>query len=175
MLDIALQLIGGGFAAPAGCIGAFGEGLWPLSPARQRADARLAHMVRDIVCVVCVFCAAIFIDEGRQAQLCAQFHEGCLEPLHVSVRGDHGPADRIGGGISLADRAVEQADAIMALEIGRIGQDEICIGHHLGSVGIGVDDVRDLVAAVGLFVREHVHHAFGIHRRIPRHVGHVEE
>jgi hypothetical protein len=88
---------------------------------------------------------------------------------------DHRPADRVGRGVGLGDRAVEEADAVVPFEIGRVGQDEVGIGRHLGGVGVGVDDARDAVGAGFVAVREHLHDGGGVHRRVPRHVGHVEE
>ena len=74
-----------------------------------------------------------------------------------------------------ADRPVEQRDAVPALEIGRVGQHEIGVGDRLGEVGVRIDEMRDLVSAVGVLVGEHVDDARGVHRRIPRHVRHVHE
>ncbi len=46
-----------------------------------------------------------------------------------------------------ADRPVEQRDAVPALEIGGVGQDQVGVGDHLGEVGVGIDDARDPVLA----------------------------
>ena len=88
----------------------------------------------------------------------------------------HRLADRIGRPVGIADWPVEQRDAVPALQIGGVRQHQIGIGHHLGEVGIGVDDARDLVgAALGILVGQHGHGVGRVHGRVPGHVGHVEE
>ena len=54
------------------------------------------------------------------------------------------------GGVGLGDRPVEQARGVVALEVGGVGQHQVGVGDHLGGVGVGVDDVRDAVVAVGV-------------------------
>ena len=98
-----------------------------------------------------------------------------LKAAHVSVRFDHRPADRVGGGVGLGDRAVQQRDAVVPFKVGGVGQDQVGVGDHFRAIGVGIDDVRDDVSAVRIGVGEHLHHPAGVHRRVPRHVGHVEE
>ncbi len=129
----------------------------------------------DVVGVIGIFRAAVVIDKAGQVQPRAQIAEHGLEAAHVAVGVDHGPADRVGHGVRLADRAVEQADAVMPFEIGRVGQDQVGIGHHLGAVGIGIDDARDDIVAVRVLVGQHLDDAAGVHGGVPRHVRHVHE
>ena len=63
----------------------------------------------------------------------------------------------------------------MALEVGGVGEDEVGVGDHLRGIGVGDDDLRDQVLAVGVGGGEHLHGLGGVHRRVPGHVGHVEE
>ena len=169
ILDIAVQLRLVGGAAPVG------EPMLAHAPAGQRADAWLALVMDDVIGVVGEFLAAILGDEARQVQARTQLAQGRLEAAHVAVRLDHGPADRVGGGVRLAYGTVEQRDAVVALQIGRVGQDEVGIGHHLAAIGVRIDDARDDIVAARVLVRQHVHHARRIHRRIPCHVRHIEE
>ena len=48
--------------------------------------------------------------------------------------------------------AGQQADAVVALEVGGIRQNQIGVGHHLRGKGVGIDDVRDAVFAVVILV-----------------------
>ena len=71
---------------------------------------------------------------------------------------------------------LEQRDAVVPLEIGRVGQDEVGIGDHLRGIGVGIDDFRDAVfAGRRILVLQHLDDAGRVHRRVPGHVGHVEE
>ena len=63
----------------------------------------------------------------------------------------------------------------MAFQIGRIRQHQIGIGHHFAGIGIGIDDFRNFVLARLILVGQHVDDGFGVHRRVPRHVGHIHE
>ena len=54
-------------------------------------------------------------------------------------------ADRVARPVGMADRPIEQADAVVALEIGGVGQHQIGIGNRLGIIGVGIDDEGDLV------------------------------
>ncbi len=146
------------------------------APAGERADAGLALVVDEVVRIAArIARAAIGIGEARQFQPRAELDQDVLERPHVAVGLEHRLADRVGRPLGRADRPVEQRDAVPALEIGRVGQHEIGIRHHLREVRVGIDDARDLVAAVRLLVGQHGDRAGGVHRRVPRHVRHVHE
>ena len=167
IVDIGLQLVGVHFT-PA-MIG-------PIpTEARQRADARAADVVGDVIGVILVFRAAVFVHKAGHAEPRAQIAEHRLEAAHVAVRLHHRPADRVRHRVAFADRAVQQADAVVTLQIGRVGQDQVGVGHHFGRIGIRIDDAGDDVVAVFVLVGQHVDDAGGIHRRIPRHVRHIHE
>ena len=168
VVDVALQLIGIGLplADPVAVLAA---------PAGQRADAGHALVVDDVVGVVAIPGAAVvLVDEARQAQARAELDEHVLERAHVAVGLDHGVADRVARPVGVADRPVEQADAVVAFQIGRVRQDEIGVGHGLGVIGVRVDDERYLVGAGSVRVGQHGEGLDGVHRRVPRHVGHVD-
>ena len=112
-----------------------------------------------------------------QAEPRAEIEQHGLERPHIAVGLDDRLADGIGRAIGFRDRPVEQRDAVPALEIGRVGQDEIGIVHHLRSIGVGIDDVRDDIFAGRLVLaRSDAAIVFGdIHRRVPAHIRHVEE
>ena len=38
----------------------------------------------------------------------------------------------VGGRVGVGDRPVEQRDAVVAFEVGRVGQDQVGVGDHLG-------------------------------------------
>ena len=142
----------------------------------ERADARPPLVADDIVGIVLVEGRSPAVDEGRQAKPRAEIDQDALEPAHVAVRLDHRPADRVADRIRLRDRPVEKRNAVVPLEIGRVGQDQVGIGDHLGRIGVRIDDLGDAVFAGRLvLVLQHADHAGGVHRRVPRHVGHVEE
>ena len=168
IVDIALELIGVRRAAPGLVARA--------TKAHQGADAGAAFVAGDVIGVISKSGRAIGCHETGQAKPCAQINQHRLKATHIAVGRDHRPADRIGRCVSLGDRAVKQADAVMALKIGGVGQDQIGIGDHLGAIGIGIDDARDdIVACLRVFVGEHLDHAARAHRGIPRHIRHVEK
>ena len=153
---------------------AFGQAGLAQPPPGQRADTGPALVVGDVVGVVGIGLIAVLIDERGQPQPGAQIAQHRLEAPHFAVGLHHRPADRIGGQIGFADRTVEQRDAVVPLQIGRVRQDQVGIGHHFRRIGIRIDDPRDHVVSVGIRVGEHGHGLGRVHRRIPRHVGHVE-
>ena len=75
----------------------------------------------------------------------------------------HGPADRIGYGVSLADRTIQQRDTIVPLQIGRVRQDQVRICHHFRAVGVRINDVRDDITAVFVLIGQHLHDAARVH------------
>ena len=80
------------------------------------------------------------------------------------------------GASGFGDGAVEQRNAVPALEVGGVGQHEVGVGDGLGEVGVGVDDLGDLVVAGGwVLVSEMRQRGGQVHRRVPAHVGHVQE
>ena len=118
------------------------------APSREHADAGLALMIDDVVGIEAgISRLAVEIDDARQTQPRAQIEHHILEGPHIAIGRHHRLADGVARGIGLADRPVEQRDAIMALEIRRVRQHEIGIGDHLGEVRIGVDDMRDAILA----------------------------
>ena len=165
--DIGRNLIGVRRAAP--------HGIASAAKAHQRPHTGLALMHGDILGVVAVHRLAVRICEPRQPQPDPQIDQHRLKPPHIAVRLHHRPADGIARRPRLADRAVEQADAIVPLHIGGIGQDQVGIGHHLGRIGIGIDDARDHILAILALIRQHLHHGGGVHGGIPRHVRHVKK
>ena len=146
-----------------------------IPPARQRADARTPLMVHHVVGVVGELGRAVLIHQPRQAQLHAQLNERGLEPADVAVGLDHRPADAVRRLIRAADRTIQQRNAVMPFQIGRVRQDQVGEGHHLRRIGVGIDDLRDDVFAVLPLFGQHIHHALRVHRRVPGHVGHVHE
>ncbi len=85
------------------------------------------------------------IDHAGQLQPGTQIEQHILERPHVAIERHDRLADGIGQAIGIADRPVEERDAVMAFEIGGVGQDEIGIGHRLGIEGIGIDEMRDAI------------------------------
>ena len=146
-------------------------------PAGQRADPRLAFMVDDVVRIAArIGRTAHFLDKSRQTQPGAQVDQHVLERPHVPVGLDHRLADGIGCSVGVADRPIEKRDAVPALEVGGVREDQVRVGHGLRIVGVRVDDVGDFVAAARLvLVGEHLQGSRGVHGRVPRHVGHVHE
>ena len=167
VFDIAVELFGVWRAAPL---------LRPIpTPADQRAHAGAALVVDDVIGVVLELGAAILVHHAGQAQPRAQIQQHRLKATHIAVRVHHRPADAVPCCTGFRDRPVQQADAIVAFQIGGVGQDQVGVGHHLGRIGVGIDDAgNDIVAAV-ILVGEHPHHLGRVHRRVPRHIGHVEE
>ena len=84
-------------------------------------------------------------------------------------------AYRIGRGIRLRDRPVEQRNRIVALEIGRVGKDEVGVLHYFGIKGVHHDEKRNRVVALLILARQHLPHFCRIHARIPGHVGHEQK
>ena len=133
-------------------------------------------MVDHVVGIVLEGRGPILGDKAGQAQPRAQLHQNRLEPAHVAVWLDHRPADAVGDRVGLADRPVEQRNAVVALKVGGVGQHQIGEGDHLRGIAIGVDQLGDnVLARLRVRVGQHVHDAARIHGRVPRHVRHVHE
>ena len=84
-------------------------------------------------------------------------------------------ADRIGGAVGVGDRPIEQADRVVAFEVGRVRQHQVGVRHHLAGVGVAVDDARDAICAGLVLVGEPVHGLARVHRRVPAHVRHEHQ
>ena len=168
IVDVALQLVGVRLAEPL---------LAAIRPAEagQRADAGRTLMVHDVVRVVLEARGAILLHEGRQAQPRAEFDQHILEGPDIAIRRDHRLADGIARAMRAADRAIQHGNAVPPLQIGGVGQDQVGIGHGLGKIGVRVDDVRNVVAAIGALIREDADHLGRVHGAVPGHVGHEHE
>ncbi len=115
--DVGVKLARVGRAAP---------GLVAIATkAHERADPRAALVAHDVVGVIGVERAALGIDEAGQAKARAEVDQHRLEAAHVAVGFGHRPADRIARRPRLGDRAVEQADTVIPLHIGGVGQDQV--------------------------------------------------
>ena len=167
VFDIAVNLVGVRRAAPMFTSVATEPG--------QRTDTGAANVVGYIVGIILIFLAAIFIHKARQPKPRAKLAKDRLEAAHVTVGFDHRPADRVGHAVRFADRTIEQRDAVVSFQIGRVRQDQVCIGHHFRRIGIRIDDPRDHIVTVFIFVGQHLVHAAHVHRRVPRHIGHIHE
>ena len=107
IFDIALKLFGIWRTAPG--IAAI------AAKACQWANARFALMRYYVISIIGVFLGAILIHKAWWIQFCAKLAEHGLEAAHIAVGLDHRPADCIRQSVGLTNRAVKQADAIMAL------------------------------------------------------------
>src|SRR6185369_3383274 len=124
------------------------------APAGERTDARLALVVDDVVGIAArIARAAVGVGESRQLEASAEIDQDVLERPHVAIGLDDRLPDRVARALGRTDRAVEQRDAVPALEVRRIREDEVGIGDHLGRIRVGVDDARNLVGAVRLLVQ----------------------
>ena len=170
VLDVAVQLIGVGFAI-AGLVSV------GAAPAGERSDAGAALMIDDVIGIAAgVLGPAVVVDHAGEAQSGAEIEQHVLERTHVAVGRDHRLADGVGRAVGAADRAVEQGDAVEALQIRGVGQHQIGVGHGLGVEGVGINEPGDLVlAGFGVLVGQHADGVDGVHGRVPRYVGHVHE
>ena len=170
VLDVTLELV-----RVRRALAAFGA--IRAAPARQRADARRAFVVGDIIGIAArIFGRAVLMRQARQTEADTEIDQHFLERPHVPVRCHDRLADRVRRPVSVADRAVQQGNAVPALQICGVRQDQIGIGHHLGGICVGIDDLRyPVFAGFRVLVRQLLHRALGIHRRIPAHVRHVHE
>ena len=125
------------------------------APTRQWPEPRFALMIDDIVFITAwIFRCAILIDHAAQAKTGTEVKQHGLEGTDIAVGSDHRMADRIAWPVGCRDRPVEQRDCVIALEISRVGQDEIGIGDHLAVIGIGINDLWDFVFAILILVGE---------------------
>ena len=169
IVDIGLELIG--IDGPP----ALGLAVLAAKPC-ERPKTRGAFMVHDVVGIAAgITRRAIGPCHAGKAEPGAQVQQDGLKGPHIAVRFDHGLADGIGGAIGFGNRPVEHRNAVPALEIGCIRQDEIGVVHHLGIIGIGIDDARDDIFAIVAFGGERLQRVRHIHGRVPAHVGHVHE
>ena len=91
-------------------------------------------------------------------------------------------ASRIGwriasaGGVGLGDRAVEQRDRVVALEVRRVGQHEIGEGDGLRLERVARRRRTESCSRRrASFARQHLARAGRVHRRVPRHVRHEQQ
>ena len=147
------------------------------APAGQRTDAGQAFVVHQVIGIPAgIFRRAVFVGQAGQPDTRAEIDQHRLERAHVAVGFDHRLADRIRRAVGAADRPVEQRHRVPPLQVGRVGQDNVAIGHRVGPERIRIDDERNfVVAGFRVAVGQHVDHAGRVHRRIPRHVGHEHE
>ena len=168
--DVALDLIGVRRAGPV---------LGPVlaAPARQRSQAGASLVVDDVVGIAAGVERSAFLgDHSRQTQPRAEIQQHRLEWTHVPVRPHHRVPDGVGCGVRVADRPVQQRDAVVAFQVGGVRQDQVGVGDHLRVEGIGVDDPGDpVLPRLRVPVGQHLHGSGRVHRRVPRHVRHVEE
>ena len=132
-------------------------------------------MVDHVVGIIRVFRAAVLIHEPGQSQTRTQINQHRLEPTHVTIRFNHRPTNGIRGGICLANWTIQQADTIVTFKVCCVRQDQIGIGHHFRTIGIGIDDARNDIFAVLILIRQHIHDGICVHRTVPAHVRHVHE
>ena len=147
------------------------------APARQQADAGRALVIGDEIGIAALVSRpALVIDQAGQAEAHTEIKQDILERAHVAVRGEHRLADGVGGTVGVADRPVEQRDAVPALQPGGVGQHQIGIGDGLGKERVGADDVRNTVfAGFRIGGGQHLRRPLRVHGGIPRQVGHVKE
>lgn len=88
-------------------------------------------MIDDVIGIIGVSGRSVVIDEAGQTEPRAEFDQHRLERPDVAVGLDDGMAYGVARPVGMADRPVEQADAIVAFEIGRVGQHEIGERHRL--------------------------------------------
>ena len=133
-------------------------------------------MVDDVVGITArELWAAVFVGEGGEAEAGAEIDQNFLEAADIAIRLDHRVSDRVRDHVGLGNRAVEERDTIIALQIRRVGQDQVSERHRLGVIGIRVDDLGDHVVAVFVLGGQRIERAGDVHRRVPRHVRHVHE
>jgi len=147
------------------------------APADQEAHtrARCRLVIDDELRIVAILALAFRRRERGELEAARQFDEHFLERLAFARRRHDGHAHGIDGAVELGNRPVEHRHRVVAFEVRRIGQDQIGERCHLRLERIAHDDERNLVLAVVVFVREHLADFDGIHRRVPRHVGHEDQ
>ena len=142
------------------------------APAGQKADAGGLLEAHDEVAVIAVFGAAVVVGERREFQAPGQFHHHLLPRPRVAVGCEHRRADGIAHRVGFGNRAVEQRDGVVTLQVGRVRQHQVGEAHHLRVKGVNDDQKRYPVFAAGVLRLQHLAHARGVHRRVPGHVGH---
>jgi hypothetical protein len=145
------------------------------APARERADAGRAFVAHHVVGIIAILRLPGFVHHAGQTQPRAEVEQHGLERPDVAIQWHDRPTNGIARPVRVTDGTFEQADAVVAFQIGGVRQHQIGIRHRLGKVGVGIDDERNLVFAAFVSVGEHGDGLAGVHRRIPRHVRHVEK
>ena len=81
-------------------------------------------------------------------------------------------SNRVSSAVGVGNGTVQHRNGIEAFKIRGVWQDQIGIRHHLAGVGIGINDFRNFIFAVVIFCGQPAHRFFGIHGRVPAHIGH---
>ena len=148
------------------------------APAGEQADARRAFVLDDVIARSRADISACRRRRRGPAVRAAR-RDRAARP-GTAARRDRAShdrlADRVGGAVGVGDRAVEQADAVVALEIRRVRQHEIGERDRLRRVRVDIDDVRDPVfAGRRVACRSASAASRRVHRRVPAHVRHEQE
>ncbi len=168
VLDVALPLIGIGLTAQMGFA-------ILTSPTGQETDPWSPLKVGDEVLVAAELGRAIFLGEGRELEPSGQLHHHILPRPHVTIGLEDWVADGVTNGVWLGDRAIEQGNGVVTLEVGGIRQDQVTKIHHFRMEGIDDHQEGDLVLSVLVLGLEHFLHIGRVHGGVPTHVGHEED
>ena len=140
------------------------------------AQPRCALMVDDVIGIAAgIARRAIGTCHAGKAKPSTQIKQYGLEGPDIALRLNYRLANGVGWPISFGDRPVQHGDAVPALQIGCVGQNEIGVLHHLGIIRITIDDPRDHIFPVSAFGGEGLECVRHIHGRVPAHVGHIHE
>ncbi len=120
------------------------------APAREEADAREFLVVDDEVAVVGELARAVVARERGKFQPRGELDEHVLPRPHVAIRRENRMADRIGRGVGLGDRPVEQRDRVVALEIGGVRQHQVGELHGFGLERVDDHEERNRVLAAAI-------------------------
>ena len=147
------------------------------APACQKTDTRAwsGFIIHHEIRIILVFARTLGGGKGRKFETACQLDQYLLKRLALAFWRQHRNAHRIHRPIEFRDRPVQHGHAIVALQIGCVGQDQVGERGSLRLERIAHHDERDLVAAVGILVGEHVAHFRSIHAGVPRHVGHEQQ
>ena len=100
IVDVILNLVRVHITAPAlRPVGTFAE-------TSQGANTRTAHVVSDVVGVILILLAAVFVHETGQAKARAQITKHRLEAAHITIGFNHRPADRVSNPVCFTDGAI---------------------------------------------------------------------
>ncbi len=110
-------------------------------------------MGHDVVGVILELVGTILVHKTRQTEFRAKLDKRRLEAADIAVRFYYRPADAVCNCVMLANRAIEKGDTVVTLKIGRVRENQVRERHHFRRIRIGIDDMRDHVIAVFIFVR----------------------